>query len=228
MSNFKNEMEKEFDKEKNYQAILSKIERVSEMKKIKLSHILVPAFALVAVLTIGIVAVNLENKPEDKKMIASEGIKVELNINQIKQMSQTRLDADIKTSDFENLPTKFDFIKNVKTPSSITLTNKYNIYVKSNKDIAKYDILHDYVFSYTNKNNTKDIQIAFSELEKPLRDYYIEDGEKESKIGETKVLISQYEDLYIATFEKQGTYFDIETKGITQQELVDLLTSVIE
>lgn len=52
--------------------------------------------------------------------------------------------------------------------------------------------------------------------------------EKISKIEDTEVIITQYEKLYLAEFKMNDVYFDIETAGITQTELVDLLVSIIK
>ena len=42
------------------------------------------------------------------------------------------------------------------------------------------------------------------------------------------VIISQYEKMYVATFKCKEIYFDIETNGITEEELVNLLESIIK
>ena len=52
--------------------------------------------------------------------------------------------------------------------------------------------------------------------------------EKISVIENTDVIITQYEKLYLAEFKMNDVYFDIETSGITQTELVDLLVSIIK
>ena len=73
------------------------------------------------------------------------------------------------------------------------------------------------------------IIIAFSEIEEPIRDYYIDGGNKISKIGDVELKITQSEsqEMYIVTFEYKDIYFDIETTGITEDQLVDLLKSLI-
>ena len=60
------------------------------------------------------------------------------------------------------------------------------------------------------------------------RDYFIQEGEKISKIGDVELKISQWEEMYIVTFEHNDIYFDIETTGITENQLVDLLESIID
>ena len=62
----------------------------------------------------------------------------------------------------------------------------------------------------------------------PFRDYlFSEDNLKESTINNVLLIITQYEDIYFTVFKINDIYFDIETNGITQNELVDLLRSII-
>ena len=91
-----------------------------------------------------------------------------------------------------------------------------------------YSIAHDYIWDYSNEAENRTIRIAFSKIGKPLRDYYLSSEEKISKIENTDVIITQYEKLYLAEFKLNDVYFDIETAGITQKELVDLLVSLIK
>lgn len=152
---------------------------------------------------------------------------VELNINKIKDMTMTTLDADIKTVEIESLPEKFKFIEYLAVPAEYQLESSYMVNIRSNRGIAEYDVIHDYVFNYR-KDSSNDIKIAFSEIEEPIRDYFIDEGDKVSKIGEVELVISQWKEMYIVTFEYKDIYFDIETTGVTRNELVSLLQSVID
>lgn len=167
-------------------------------------------------------------KTEENKN--NEGsLNVELNINKIKDEALTNVDADIKIIELESLPEKFDFIKDVAIPEEYELKSIYNIYIRKDRDVAEYNLLHDYVFNYR-KDDLNNIIIAFSEIEEPIRDYYVDGGDKISKIGDVELKIAQSEsqEMYIATFEYKGIYFDIETTGVTEHQLVDLLESLIK
>lgn len=159
------------------------------------------------------------------KQNKNESQEIKLNINKIKEMSATSLDADIKTIEIEKLPEKFEFIKNIKIPEEYKIESSYNIYTRNDINKSEYDVLHDYVFNYR-KDSMNEIIIAFSEIEMPLRDYYIDVGDKVSKIGNIELIISQYKDMYIVTFNFKDMYFDIETTGITENELLELLQSI--
>ena len=101
-----------------------------------------------------------------------------------------------------------------------------------NKDFVNNLFLRKYVSILGEllkvKGNLNDIKIAFSEIEAPIRDYFIGDGDKISKIGNVELKVSQWENMYIVTFEYNDIYFDIETTGITESQLVDLLKSIID
>ena len=155
-----------------------------------------------------------------------EDLKVELNINQLKELVATSLDADVQTMEMTGIPENLQFINNIKIPEEYQLESSYNVYIRSERNIAKYDLLHDYVFNYK-KDSTNSIIIAVSEVEEPLRDYYIDGGKKVSKIRGTELIISQWKDMYIVTFEYNDLYFDIETTGVTENQLLDLLESLI-
>lgn len=165
---------------------------------------------------------DLQNDKENK----NESVEIKLNINKIKKMAAASLDADVKTIKIENLSPKFEFIKNIKIPEEYKIEGSYNIYTRSDVNKSDYDVLHDYVFNYR-KDSINKIIIAFSEIGKPLRDYYIDTGDKISKIGDIELIISQYKDMYMVTFNFKDMYFDIETTGITENELLELLQSIL-
>ena len=223
----KTEMDKEFDREKNYHSIISKIERVSSMKKKR--YIFVPTFAL-AIVVVAIIGYNFIKTPS-KTIIISEddkNIEITLNINEMKELATTSLDADIKMIEIEELPEKFSFMNDINIPEDLKLDNCYNIYTRNSIEEPVYDVLHDYVLDYhTGDNIMRNITIAFSEIDKPLRDYYIDNQELKSKIGNVELEISQYKNMYIATFSYNNLNFDIETNGFTEDELVELLVSII-
>ena len=155
-----------------------------------------------------------------------ESLKNELNINKFKISAMVSLDADVKIITLKDLPEKFKFIENISLPEEYKLEENYIVCTRDNKEVDEYNILHDYVFNYTKDNNK--IKIAFSELEEPLRDYFIEGGDKISKIGDAEFIIYQSGERYIVTFNYQNINFDIETTGITEDELVNLLQSIID
>ena len=233
-----NNLKEKIRKNVKEEIAISNIRKEFDMKTNKSKKIIyiVSSVCAVLILCIGIfVGVSKLNnnllKNDNVQLGEAESeennLDVVLNINKLKELAKTSLDLDIKSMKIESLPDKFKFIESVNIPEGYNLESSYNIYVRNDMNTEEYNVLHDYVFNYK-ESSENSIIIAFSEIEKPLRDYYIDGGEKVSKIGETELVISQWEQMYIVTFEYKGIYFDIETTGITENELVDLLESIIE
>ena len=227
-----NELKEKIRKNIKEEIAISNIRKEFDMKTNKNKKVIYVLSSICAVFILGIgifVGVNKNLLPGNTvdigKTDANDG--VELNINKIKDMSMTSLDADVKTIELENLPEEFTFIENLQIPEEYNFENGYTVYTRENTDTAEYNILHDYVLNYR-KDDLNDIKIAFSEIEAPIRDYFIGDGDKISKIGNVELKVSQWENMYIVTFEYNDIYFDIETTGITESQLVDLLKSIID
>ena len=186
----------------------------------------------VFILGVGILAVqkksnNNVTKAENEIMVSSRNMNVMLEINPMQGTSMAKLDADVQTVEINSLPEKFEFINNIALPSEYKLDNSYELFTRENFNTTEYSLLHDYVFNYS-KDCENSIKVAFSEVEEPIRDYFLDDSKKVSKIGDVNVIISKYEKMYVATFKCKEINFDIETNGITEEELVNLLESIIK
>ena len=227
-----NELKERIRKNIKEEIAVSNIRKEFDMKTNKNKKVIYVLSSICAVFILGIgifVGVNKNLLPGNTvdigKTDANDG--VELNINKIKDMSMTSLDADVKTIELENLPEEFTFIENLQIPEEYNFENGYTVYTRENTDTAEYNVLHDYILNYR-KDDLNDIKIAFSGIEAPIRDYFIDEGDKVSKIGEVELVISQWKEMYIVTFEYKDIYFDIETTGVTRNELVSLLQSIID
>lgn len=231
MNNLKDTIQKNFDKKKNYNIILSKIERRDNMK-VKLSYVLASSLVAIALL-VGIVAYNVPKSNNENVMPPTVPGVLEININKAEKQGMAKFDADIQetVSDLnEEFNKTFPFAqKELNAPKDLR-DYGVNKVVMTRKDFSDkdYSIAHDYIWDYSNEAENRTIRIAFSKIGKPLRDYYLSSEEKISKIENTDVIITQYEKLYLAEFKLNDVYFDIETAGITQKELVDLLVSLIK
>ena len=191
----------------------------------------ISSICAVFILGIGILvgAHNLNNnlfQNENVELGEEESLKIDLNINRIKEAGLAKFDADIENINAEKLPGELKFMETIIIPTEFKLVDMYKIYVRSNQDIKKYDLLHDYVFEYQ-KDEENDIRIAISTVENPIRDYYLGENNEISRIGDVELKITQYEKMYMASFRVKDIYFDIETQGITESELVETLKSII-
>ena len=185
MNNLKDTIQKNFDKKKNYNIILSKIERRDNMK-VKLSYVLASSLVAIALL-VGIVAYNVPKSNNENVMPPTvQGI-LELNINKAEYQSMMTLDADIKEANTElnsEFEKDFSFVKkDINAPKDLR-DYGVNKVVMTRKDFSDkdYSIAHDYIWDYSNEAENRTIRIAFSKIGKPLRDYYLSSEEKISKI----------------------------------------------
>ena len=220
------EEEYETPKDKNKKEFYMKI-----IKNKKIIYGLSSACAIF-ILGIGILAGQKKKdnniiKAEDEGMVSSQNMNVMLEINPMVGASMAKLDADVQTVEMSSLPEKFEFINNIALPIEYKLDNSYELFTRENFNTTEYSLLHDYVFNYS-KDYENSIKVAFSEVGEPIRDYFLDDSKKVSKISDVNVIISQYEKMYVATFKCKEINFDIETNGITEEELVNLLESIIK
>lgn len=230
-----NELREKIRKNIKEEIAVSNIKKEFDMKTNKNRKILYAISSICAVFILGIGIfigtgkmnnTGLEIGKTEVNINKEESLVVELNINKLKVMEMASLDADIKTIDIDKLPEEFKFMENLLIPEGYEFENIHTVYTRENINIEEYNILHDYILNYK-KDDLNNIKIAFSKVEQPLRDYFIQEGDKISKIGDVELKISQWEEMYIVTFEYEDIYFDIETTGITENQLVDLLESLI-
>lgn len=221
---------KETTKEKNSHK--SYKERMIGMSNLKLKYVLAP-ICMVLIAVVGYVGFlntnnNLNNNPiTDFRGGKEESIATTININKIDNMIMADLDAQEKLLNGVNMP-YIGYMIGLEIPSDFDNKENYKaIYVRSDRNVEKYDILNNYEFTYRNTSNNRKIIIAFSEKYVPLRDYEILDADKISKIGDVELIISQYKNMYIVKFTHKGINFDIETNDITESELISLLESII-
>lgn len=139
-----------------------------------------------------------------------------------------QIDADVKITDIENI-TYFKEISDIRIPNDCENQEAHKIYVKPDRDGQEYNILQSYVVNYSNIKNERNIRVSFSKENKPIRDYYFSEEEsKMSKINNIELKIFKYNELYFTEFNYKGINFDIETTNITEQEIIDLLLSIIK
>lgn len=229
-----NELKEKIRKNIKEEIAISNIRKEFDMRTNKNQRIVYAISSICAVFILGVGIFvgtsKLNNNLFQNKNLEigkEENLNIKLNIDKLKDMTISKIDADIKTIEIKELPEKFQFMNNVKIPKEYKMESSYNIFTREGqKNNGEYNVLHDYVFYYR-KDSMNSITIAFSEIEKPLRDCYIEGTKNISKIGDVELIISQWKEMYIVTFKHKDIYFDIETTGITENQLIDLLVSII-
>lgn len=204
-----NIINKSFNKYINKDDNLKKIKERMNKKDMKyLKYSLIP-ICLILIISLFLIIYN--NKPDifdDTK---------EIYINELDNMNLTSLDSNIRVENNYMVET-YDELLNIVIPDDLNKMNGSAIFLSDGT-------LNNYIVEYF--NGDRRITIAYSESNTPIRDYFIDDG-KSSIIKNTNLVISKYNTMYIVTFKYNDIYFDIETSNIEENELIDLLESIIK
>ena len=204
-----NIINKSFNKYINKDENLKKIKERMNKKDMKyLKYSLIP-ICLILIISLFLIIYN--NKPDifdDTK---------EIYINELDNMNLTSLDSNIRVENNYMVET-YDELLNIVIPDDLNKMNGSAIFLSDGT-------LNNYIVEYF--NGDRRITIAYSESNTPIRNYFIDDG-KSSIIKNTNLVISKYNTMYIVTFKYNDIYFDIETSNIEENELIDLLESIIK
>jgi len=214
-----------FDKEQMYNSIIMKMEKD---KKAKLRNNLIKfaTLPICAILIISFILVRQDTRKitnENDKPPIVENQEVSIIINKIEMLGMAMLDARVENITNET----FEVVEGIVVPKDLDKFDAYKLLIKGDNS-KEYNKLANYVYSYYNSETNRSINIAFSDTMKPLRDYRLEDIGNISTINGITLKIYQYEDLYMTEFSYKGYNFDIETSNITQEELIELLKSLIK
>lgn len=164
-----------------------------------------------------------------------ESARMEIVINQLENV--TAADMDVKIIDRTDAAARewgFDFVGRLKLPVDLEAIQFFEVYTPSDQKDTQYSVLHDYKILYQSnqqaKNKTKrQVEFTFSPNFRPLRDNFLTDESiQKSYIGDTEVVILGYKDIYLALFSWNEIHFEVESHGLTEDELVVLLRSAIK
>ncbi len=221
----------EFNIEKMKKQILLKNETNSTKYTRKSLKYIVPVFLLVMIATVSIAIKNgstlQERLRDEKPKTSSSEVQKDskIHVNSLENVGLAKIDADIKEIAIKGADT--DFLDTLHLPKDLKESSAYGIYTRSDKT-EDYNILNSYVYTYSNTASNREVWLAFSKTNKPVRDYLFEDFGKVSKISGVELKVYQYLESYIVEFFYQKYYFDIETHQIKLEELVTLLESIIK
>lgn len=224
----KSVIEQDINPVKYYNEIICKIEENAKYKKKNLWIWSLAPVCLI-VLLCGFMFFGIQSNNVLNKTFIDEKNNIILNINEIRDnIGAYRLDADVKivtSNDNINFPTPY--VNELIIPEDLNKNEKYIFYTRENYDSKDYNILHDYNISYDNGDD-RSIKISYSKDFKPLRDYYFsEDESKISVINDIDLKIYKFENIYFTEFKFNGFNFDIETSNVSEQELVNVLLSIL-
>ncbi len=162
-----------------------------------------------------------------------------LVVNAVENMANA--DMDVQISHYSDLPpaewqtvtqafedaigTSYaDFVE--KLPADWQQTAFYSVDAPAEPKGAAY-IPHDYVFALRTASGGS-AEIALCAGEAPLRDcFFVCDAPKQSEIGGTAVTVYGVRDTLFAEFTCDAVYYDVETHGVSAEELENLLTGLL-
>jgi len=222
-------MDDDFSKAKNLSIIHKKLDN-SYMFNKRFKYAFVSSFIII----FSIVFISF-NK-EDKNLNQNNTYNSDTNIN----TSQNIIINDVNIPIIKNDPwedsipaTKgvkykivksidgYNFYKDLNINSEYNLLTMYEVYINNTE-------LNNYVISYKDEKEDKDIEIAFSKGNEPISNYEYKNIDiKPSKINNIDVKIYKSDNIYISVFKYDNINFNITTCNLDQSELLDLLNSII-
>lgn len=227
---------KDFDKNKNYNFILDKME---DNNMGKYNKFIIPGCLVILVLICEIVVFNSDFKKLDdnpKKEIIEDNI---IFNNTSISDSSTSIDAhpvymDIDGKSVEkNLLGKFSFLSNLNIPQNYELKRMFELYVRGDADSSDYNKLWQYDVYFTTVNVdtgvTKEIGIIFTQEDHILSCYKFNwnDFPKSTING---IDVGLYSDGIVtneAFFEYEGYKIYVKSNDIARKEFINLIKSMI-
>lgn len=226
----KNIFNEKLNKEKMHENIMKKIEGKKENRMKNVFKIAVPT--LVALIICGITFLNeTKTNTQLKGDVSSKIEENNISINQIDDAGAPKIDGALERLDVQenyfNIP-DFEVLSDLSLPKDMNKVGGEKLFGRKDKNSKVYDKLVQYQFHYFNEDNTRNITVAFSDTNKPVRDYRLPDSGKISTIHGVTLKLYQYKDIYMTEFQYKGYNFDIETSGITEKEFIKFLESLIK
>ena len=208
-----------FNKDDMYQNIMNKL-KMKKRKQIVIKY----SFACILLILIVSGLFVRKNMFCDKEGDKQDVVKDKIYINEIDNTMYddvSNLDVlvlDVSHSTYAMKPLS------IQISSDLKLDTIYIVYVR-NEQTGKYDIVHDIIDSYI--CDDKRVNVAYSSVGKVLRDMDIPKGNL-SIIEGIEVMISKDEQRLIGQFKYQSVYYDIESFGLTIDEFLNIIKSIIE
>ena len=242
--NIKKVIDNDFDKKDNYEKIIEGI--YGKKNQLNYKYVIIPLTAvIILVLIVGLSVKN--NKVKQFEKFGGDGCFDEINaqtssnnnnyidtsdserveINEINGMIKNR--NNIKVVNNVNIP-YFEMLTNLEIPEDFQILEDYRaVYVKSDGKTTKDDfVLNNYEFHYRNNKSEREIVVSFSKDFIPISNYNFGVKNTLSLINGISVGLYKYEKNYIAKFQYMKYNFLIEGKGITQEEFMNFLISIIK
>ncbi len=220
--NNKKMLKKLFAQEINKDEIYANI---LEKNNLSYQHLNILKWSLIPLVIILFISIFNKSKPNIANVYTtSSNNTADIYINKINTLNIKENDIKIKEI------TKLPYIKltNLVIPSSLTNKKYYAYYTKKNQTSKTYNILYNYVISYTDKENFQELTISYSKKYIPLKEYsYEAETFIPSKINNLDLVIYEYQENYFTEFSYHNLNYNITASNITKEELITFLKSLI-
>lgn len=220
----KNDFYQVFDSQFNKDVMYHKIS--DKLKKQKRKQVIMKySFAsiiLIFAISGFLISKNMFNQKEVPKVF--DDVKDEIYINEIDYTMYdgvSNLDVQIISSNQSSHSVQ---LVKASIPEDLVLDHVYYVFTKDSQT-GRYDLLHDVVQVYSGKNRA--VNVSYSSVGEVLRDMDIPDGNL-SIIEGVEVMISKSDQTLIGQFKYQNVYYDIESFGLTIDEFLNIIKSIIE
>lgn len=217
----------DFDITNNYTSIRKKMERGNKMNKI-FKYSLMPMAIVIA-----ITSVFLLNKKNSTINVLDSNVKNNdvIIVNSIdNNFDNAKLDIDGRSEDIttDDLYKIYPLLKDIVVPDDYNIDGIIKCYL-FNDDTGKYDKLYGYNIIYSGGNNKYIDIFILIDTTKRLRCFSIDTDEmKNSIINGNSIKIMGEDKYYYAIFSYNNINFDIETTGISEEEFIQLIKSMVK
>ncbi len=169
--------------------------------------------------------VSEDQAPETEVRISDNVIFV----NPVSSSAAAKLAAEGKNITVNELPERFRYLAGVGQSVGLEVTSITDLYVDGDhKAPLVFDTIRDHTLNFEPADGHKFLRIAVSTVGAPLRcELYNPNSDRKSVIGGVEMTVFWGSTAYYATFEIDGTYFDVESNRMSIEEVVSVLEEIV-
>lgn len=218
----KNVIERDFDKKLNYNKIQNRLNS-NNNKFIK--------YVLSTICLIILISIFMLNKNNKVMLKEINNEPTNININNYTTSCSNHGKIDTYKNDnknYVNIP-YFEVLNDLNIPNDFDIKYEAKARVKIlDKEDKDYGKINNYEFLFKNSKNNRNIVIGISNENEPISSINIDDNSNKSIINNVELIIYRYNNKYIVKFSYKDYNFIVETTNILENELIDLLKSIIK
>lgn len=238
MKNYNEMTESLFERRENFNRV-----KKAKMKKVKIAVSTFSCFCLAVLLGVGVMYKDVQKKEPDTKSITESKAESVIKINKVGSIDKYRANVDLSTTDCTKLSAEeidktmkneFNIGMTPKIPNDLKLQTEEGVKagyytITANGEIS--NVSFSTIFNYSNEDSSRNVKLevykgdVFSDAAKWDDDNNFE----KSEIKNTDVYIaSDSKGCYFAKSSNKDTTFRLITEGLTEQELISIIESLVD